>query len=77
MPVDQPNKLAWGGARHGGNRAVAVASLRSRWVRIFSITRVFDAGDDLDVAVASLTGLDVDVEYPRNRKQPLNDLCLL
>ena len=26
--------------------------------------RVFDAGDDLDAAAASLTGLDVDVEYP-------------
>ncbi len=35
----QANKLTWGGARHGGKRAaVAVASLRSRWVRIFSIT---------------------------------------
>jgi hypothetical protein len=35
----QPNKLAWGGARHGGKRrATPQAPLLSRWVRILSIT---------------------------------------
>lgn len=35
----QPNMRAWGDARHGGKRGAAVeASLRSRCVRIFSIT---------------------------------------
>ena len=34
----KPNKRVWGGARHGGNRRGApAASLRSRWVRIFSL----------------------------------------
>ena len=35
----QANKLAWGGARHGGKRrATPQAALLSRWVRIFAIT---------------------------------------
>ena len=35
----QANKLACGGARHGGKRRPAPpAALLSRWVRIFSIT---------------------------------------
>ena len=35
----QPNKLAWGGARHGGKRrATPQAPLLSRWVRILSMT---------------------------------------
>jgi len=39
LAVHQPNKLACGGARHAGKRApVPVASLRPRWVRIFSMT---------------------------------------
>ena len=39
LPVYQANKPAWGGARDGGKRAgVAIASLPSRWVRIFSMT---------------------------------------
>ena len=39
LRVYQANKLAWGGARDGGKRRAAwEASLRSRWVRIFSIT---------------------------------------
>jgi len=34
----QANKLAWGGARHGGKRRPAPQAALPRWVRIFSIT---------------------------------------
>ena len=37
--ANQVNKLACGGARHGGkHRAAPPAALLSRWVRIFAIT---------------------------------------
>ena len=32
--------------------------------------RIIDAGDDLDAAAASPTGLDVDVEYPHQALRP-------
>jgi len=40
----QPNKLAWGGARHGGKRRAAPqAALLSRWVVIEKILTHLDA----------------------------------